>query len=91
MSFLSDLSENHSTLLDPKHSSSVEVNPMVVGMKNSQCPIDGICAHIASGFGTIAHRCEYLNEVGDDLYCKHKDTTDKMFDPDYTGAYGVGR
>lgn len=56
-------------LLDPNNSSQVEINPMVVGMKSSQCKINQICVHIASGFGQVISKCKYLYEEKEDFYC----------------------
>lgn len=56
-------------LLDPKNSANVEINPMVVGIKSSQCKLDKICVHIASGFGKEIERCKYLIDDGRDLFC----------------------
>lgn len=57
--------------LDPANSSTVEVNPMVIAMKSSQCQLGKLCAHVAAGFGKELQRCKYLmNDAdNDDLYC----------------------
>ena len=46
------------------------------------------CVCIVQGFGTEISRCEYLkyDKEEEKDYC-----TWEPFDPDYTGAYGVGR
>ena len=55
--------------LNPENSITVEVNPMVVGIKSSQCKLDKICAHVATGFGKELERCEHLMSEGVELYC----------------------
>lgn len=56
-------------LIDPKELSNITVNPMVVGIKNSQCKINKFCALIASGFGTEIERCEHLMDDEENNYC----------------------
>jgi len=57
------------TWLSPENSFNVEINPMVIGIKNTYCKIDKICAHVATGFGRELQRCKYLTTEGEELYC----------------------
>lgn len=56
-------------LLDPQNSTTIDINPMVAGIKSSQCRLNRICVHVAVGFGKKIEQCKYLADDGYDLFC----------------------
>ena len=44
-------------------------NPMAVGMRYPDCPINRTCFHIVVGFGTIVEPCPHLNAEGQAAEC----------------------
>ena len=53
--------------IDPKLLKADEgvSNPMAVGMRYPDCPINRTCFHIVVGFGTIIEQCPHLKDGGD--------------------------
>ena len=44
-------------------------NPMAVGMRYPDCPINRTCFHIVVGFGTIIEQCPHLKAEGETAEC----------------------
>jgi hypothetical protein len=57
--------------IDPKRLFTDESvsNPMAVGMRYPDCPINRTCFHIVVGFGSIIEQCPHLKDAGETAEC----------------------